>query len=75
MAYTMPGNRGGTVLVYNNYRFHKNKVTSTTIHWRCCRRVTCRVHLQTNIFDLNEEEPNVHILKVHYDTIIYKEKQ
>jgi hypothetical protein len=24
---------------------------------------------QTNIFDLNEEEPNVQILKVHYENI------
>jgi hypothetical protein len=57
MAYTMPGNRGGTVLVYNNYRFHKNKVTSTTIHTN-----EMAIHMMVNPGCSNERGVNQGIL-------------
>lgn len=63
MASLERGHRGAKVLFYNNFRYQKNKVTQTKIHWRCWRE-DCRAYLQTRIFDLNEEQPNIHVISV-----------
>lgn len=36
--YPMPGLRKDTVLVYNGYRYHKNKSTQVQFYWRCWRK-------------------------------------
>lgn len=35
---------GGDVLVYKEYRYHKNKASNTTINWRCASYPGCKVN-------------------------------
>jgi len=41
----------------------KNKITSHKIFWTCWR-TACRASLQTDLFNLKEENPNITILQV-----------
>ncbi|KAL5020413.1 hypothetical protein ScPMuIL_003305 [Solemya velum] len=62
MAYLLAGDKGGKVLIYNNFRYQKNKKTAAKIHWRCWRK-ECRTPLQSNLFAENEEDPNIQIIQ------------
>lgn len=55
------GNRGGKVLLHNGFKYQKNRVRRQAIYWRCWR-TECRANLQTNVFDLDDEVPNIRIL-------------
>ena len=57
------GHRSSKILVHENFRYQKNKVTKTKIHWRCWRQ-DCRAYLQTLLFDLDEEDPDIQIIGV-----------
>ena len=63
MASLVPGARGGYVLLHNGYRYQKNRQRNTDIHWRCWR-ADCRAPLKTNAFDMEEENPVIHVLNV-----------
>lgn len=63
MAYLMPGLRKGTVLVYNGYRYHKNKSTKIKIYWRCWRK-ECKGTLTTSLFDTTLERPDIEVISV-----------
>ena len=52
MASLINGNRGGKVLIYEGYKYQKNKEYNQKVFWRCWRR-TCRATLHTNTFDLD----------------------
>ncbi|KAL8597782.1 hypothetical protein ACOMHN_004897 [Nucella lapillus] len=58
MAAIMCGNRGGNVLVYRHFRYHKHRSSGNFINWRCWRR-NCRAKLRTNQFDEEEDHPNI----------------
>lgn len=62
MASVVAGNRGGKILIYNGYRYNKNKQKGGKIYWRCCRK-TCKAYLQTASFDIDEDNPDIHILR------------
>jgi len=40
----------------------KNRVRTHAIYWRCWRK-ECRANLQTNVFDLDDRNPNIQILQ------------
>ena len=63
MASLEVGNRSSKILVYENCRYQKNKVTQAKIHWRCWRQ-DCRAYIQTSVFDLDEEDPDIQIIGV-----------
>lgn len=63
MVYVQQGNQGGKVLINEGYHYQRNKTKNEKIYWRCWRK-TCNAFLQTGVFDLDEEEPNIHILQV-----------
>ena len=46
----MNGNRGGRILVLDDYRFQKNKITKNRIHWRCSIK-SCGAYLTSEQFD------------------------
>ncbi|XP_038053428.1 uncharacterized protein LOC119725901 [Patiria miniata] len=54
-AYLLPGERrGGLVLVYDGYRYQRNKISAgTKVYWRCTDK-KCRVPLHTNDFGSGE---------------------
>ena len=56
------GNRGGKVLIHNGFKYQKNRQRTESIYWRCWRK-ECRANLRTNIFDLNDMNPNIQILQ------------
>jgi len=56
------GNRGGKVLLYNGFKYQKNRLRTHAIYWRCWRK-ECRANLQTNVFDLDDRNPNIQILQ------------
>jgi len=61
MAYILAGNKGGNVLIYNNFRYQKNKKTAFKIHWRCWRN---RSPLQSNVFNEDEENLDIQIIQI-----------
>ncbi|KAL8598692.1 hypothetical protein ACOMHN_033256 [Nucella lapillus] len=68
MAAIMRGNRGGNVLVYRHFRYHKHRSSGNFINWRCWRR-NCRAKLRTNQFDEEEDHPNIRI--VNYEEHVH----
>ncbi|KAK6195696.1 hypothetical protein SNE40_001068 [Patella caerulea] len=61
MAFICDGHRkGGKVLVKDGFRYLRNKVTKTTIYWRCWKPI-CGSLLQTNVFDVRSDNPNINI--------------
>ena len=65
MAYLLKAERrGGTSLIYADYKYVKNSERKTKIHWRCWRRGKCQGKLQTNVFDINKENPRIRVLEV-----------
>lgn len=61
MASVVAGNRGGKILIYEGYRYNKNKQKGGKIYWRCCRK-TCKAYLQTASFDIDEDNPDIRVL-------------
>lgn len=57
MAFLQPGLRGGTVLINDGYRYQKNRVRGDKMFWRCWR-TTCRVTLQTSLFNPRDPDPD-----------------
>ena len=56
------GNCGGKVLIHNGYKYQKNRTRPRAIYWRCWRK-ECRTNLQTNLIDLEDQNPNIVILQ------------
>ena len=56
------GNRGGKVLLYNGFKYQKKRLRTRAIYWRCWRK-ECRANIQTNVFDLDDRNPNIQILQ------------
>jgi hypothetical protein len=50
-------NRGEKVLIHNGFKYQKNRQRTESIYWRCWRK-ECKAKLRTNIFDLNNMNPN-----------------
>ena len=63
MPSLVRGNRGGKVLIHEGYRYQKNRARNDAIYWRCWR-VDCRAPLQTNLFDIDDENPNIRVINV-----------
>ena len=63
MAFVCKGLNAGKVLVFEGFRYQKNKEKSHSIQWRCWRK-TCRTPLTTNVFDLNDEAAVINVLTV-----------
>jgi hypothetical protein len=61
-ARVIVGNRGGKVLIHSGFKYQKNRQRTESIYWRCWRK-ECRTNLRTNIFDLNDMNPNIQILQ------------
>jgi hypothetical protein len=57
------GDRGGKVLVFDGYKYQKNRKRGDNIHWRCWRE-TCRAPLQTNDFNVDDKAPEFQRLSV-----------
>ena len=62
------GNRGGRILVLNDFRYQKNKLSANRIIWRCGLK-TCRAYLKTSRFPLDiDDEQNFHVFSIdHYN--------
>ena len=59
MAYVQVANsRGGKALIFEDYRYLRNKTRADKIYWRCANRA-CGVYLTTNAFDVDSEEPEI----------------
>jgi len=65
MAYVMDGMKRGKVLIFNGFRFQKNRETANNIYWRCWRK-NCRTPLTTNVFDLDDEHAQINVLQVSF---------
>jgi mRNA-degrading endonuclease RelE of RelBE toxin-antitoxin system len=63
MAYVTKGDRGGKVLVFDGYKYQKNRTRGNTIHWRCWRE-TCRAPLQTSDCNVDDNAPNIQVLTI-----------
>ena len=50
------------VLIYEGYKYQKNKVHGDRIHWRCWRE-ECRAALCTNVINLDDDNPPVQVLR------------
>jgi len=61
-ARVIAGNRGGKVLIYNGFKYQKNRERLHAIYWRCWRQ-ECRANLQTNVFNLDDRAANIIILQ------------
>ena len=55
------GKRGGKVLLFQGFRYYRNKTTSQNIHWRCWRSA-CQTTLTTTVFDLDAVNPRMTVL-------------
>ena len=63
MVYVMPGLNKGIVLVYNGFRYQKNKATNNKIYWRCWRK-QCKGTITTNLFHTTMERPDIRVLSI-----------
>jgi hypothetical protein len=59
-ARVIVGNRGRKVLIHNGFKYQKNRQRIESIYWRCWRK-EYRANLRTNIFHLNDMNPNIQI--------------
>lgn len=53
----------GFVLVYNGFRYHRNRINKASIKWRCWR-MDCRATALTNLFDITSANPNIIVYEV-----------
>jgi len=64
MAYIVRGNRKTSyVLINQSMRYVRNKATKTTLYWRCWRN-GCKASVTTNVFDVTNDNPHIHIRSV-----------
>jgi hypothetical protein len=64
MAYITRGIGGkGCVLINNGYRYQRNWSSTAKITWRCFRP-ECRAYLKTNVFDVEDPDSRIRIIKV-----------
>ncbi|VDI25242.1 Hypothetical predicted protein [Mytilus galloprovincialis] len=76
-AKVITGNRGGKVLIFDGYKYQKNRQRNESIYWRCWR-IECRANLKTNIFDINDPQAIIRIFEHNEhthesdDTSIYR---
>lgn len=62
----VPANRrGGYVLINDLYRFVRNRTRQTKITWRCTEKF-CGAILQTNYFDVKDEQATILGKILHY---------
>jgi len=70
MAYITRGIGGkGFVLINNGYRYQRNWSSSNKITWRCFRQ-QCRAHLKTNVFDVEDPDAHIRVMKVNKYVIV-----
>ena len=57
------GSRGvnSKLLVHDGYRYQLNKPRTTSLYWRCWKKV-CRSSLKTNVFNLNDPNAVINVL-------------
>ena len=60
----IPGNRGGKVLVVQNFRFHRHETRGEKIHWRCWRQ-NCRAKVYTNLLNEEDDDPVNRVMGFH----------
>ena len=53
----------GKVLISDGFRYQRNKSFVSTISWRCHRQ-DCRAILQTRMFDVDDQNAVIRVLKV-----------
>ena len=53
----IPGNRGGKVVVVQNFRFYQHE----KIHWHCWRQ-NCRAKVYTNVLNKEDEGPVIRVI-------------
>ena len=51
MARVIEGERGGKLLIYQGYKYARNRMRGLAIYWRCSRQ-GCSTALISNVFDL-----------------------
>ena len=54
------GVRDSKILVNNDYKYHLNNNSNTSLYWRCWRK-DCRSRLRTNVFNLNDPAAVSHV--------------
>ena len=59
----MTEDRGGKILVLEDFRYHRHRTNQENIRWRCWRG-NCRAVLRTSIFDVEEENPTIIVHEV-----------
>ena len=62
MARVIEGERGGKLLIYQGYKYARNRTRGLAIYWRCSRQ-GCSTALISNVFDL--EGLAAHIIVRH----------
>ena len=55
------GNSDSKVLVHDEFKYHLNGKSNTSIYWRCWRK-KCRSRLRTNVFRLDDPAANIQIV-------------
>jgi hypothetical protein len=63
MAFISTGIKGGKILNVEGFRYQKNRVTKEKIWWRCWRS-SCGTMLSTEIFDVDQDNPEINVLTV-----------
>lgn len=58
MAALVKGNRGGVVLLLDNFRYQRNKTVGNITYWRCWHK-ECRAPLKTSMFLDFERVPKI----------------
>lgn len=62
-ARLVRGDRGGNILIFRSFRFHKHQNRGDNTHWRCSNK-NCTAKLTTNIVDLADGvENNIRVLR------------
>ena len=61
-ARVIAGKCRGKVLIYTGFKYQKNRQRIHAIFWRCWRK-KCRANLQTNVFNIDGQAPNIAILQ------------
>ncbi|KAL8614876.1 hypothetical protein ACOMHN_042834 [Nucella lapillus] len=56
------GSRRGKILVIDGFIYQRHKSSGALLHWRCWRE-TCRAKVKTNIFDVDNPQPRIRVVK------------
>ena len=57
--------KGSKVLIYNGYKYQRNKCKTASTFWRCWRK-DCGSFIRTNNFDANDPNVNITVENVAY---------